>query len=98
MKGPGAALLADGSSVVVREVTGSDRDALLQLHAAASDTSLYLRFFSLNRSAADAFVSRICIPSVSTWSLVAEQRGAILGIATAFLEAGEKAGSGTAGR
>ena len=47
MKGPGAALLADGSSVVVREVTGSDRDALLQLHAAASDTSLYLRLFSL---------------------------------------------------
>ena len=30
MKGPGAALLADGSSVVVREVTGSDRDALLR--------------------------------------------------------------------
>jgi acyl-CoA synthetase (NDP forming)/GNAT superfamily N-acetyltransferase len=81
------ALLADGSAALVREVRASDRTALLALHAAASDASIYLRFFSLNRSAAEAFVERVSSPSAGTWSLVAETRGRLVGIATASVGA-----------
>lgn len=81
------ALLADGSVALVREVRASDRPALLALHAGASDASIYLRFFSLNRSAAEAFVERVCAPSATTWSLVAETHGRLVGIATAAVGA-----------
>lgn len=84
---PLSVLLANGSRARVRASTADDRAALLDLHRGASDASLYLRFFSVNRSAGEAFVQRVCTPSSTRWSLVAEQGGQVLGIATAEIDA-----------
>src|SRR5262245_49761228 len=43
------ALAADGSVVHLRPVRPEDEEALRQLHERASDRSIYLRYFSLNR-------------------------------------------------
>ena len=84
-------LLATGVVARVRSTTAGDRDALLELHRSASDSSLYLRFFSVNRTASDAFVDRVCTDTSTTWSLVAELGGRIIGIATAALETAGRA-------
>ena len=83
---PRSVLLANGSRARVRASTADDRAALLDLHRGASDASIYLRFFSVNRSAGEAFVQRVCTPSSTRWSLVAEQGGHVLGIATAEVD------------
>ena len=83
---PRTVLLANGSRAQVRVTTADDRPALLDLHRGASDASLYLRFFTVNRSAGESFVQRVCTPSTTTWSLVAEQGGRVLGIATAMVD------------
>jgi acyl-CoA synthetase (NDP forming)/RimJ/RimL family protein N-acetyltransferase len=83
---PRSVLLANGSRARIRASTTEDRAALLDLHRGASDTSIYLRFFSMNRSAGESFVDRVCTPSPTSWSLVAERAGRILGIATASVE------------
>ena len=80
-------LLADGSTAIVRTVVPADRESLLQLHDEASDTSIYFRFFSVSRSLAETFVDRVCSSSDSTWSVVAERRGQLVGVATASREA-----------
>jgi len=41
--------LADGRSGVVRAIRPSDRDAFLAFHAALSEESRYLRYFSARR-------------------------------------------------
>ena len=43
------ALAADGSVVHLRPVRPEDEEALRQLHERASDRSIYLRYFTLNR-------------------------------------------------
>ena len=81
-------LLADGSSAQIRPATELDRVQLRALHARASDESIYRRFFSANRTAAQAFVDVICTPRPGAWSLVAVHGGRIVGVATAT-ETGE---------
>ena len=83
---PRSVLLANGTVARVRASTSEDRSALLALHRHASDNSIYLRFFSMNRAASDSFVDRVCSASSTSWSLVAEQGGRVVGIATAALE------------
>jgi GNAT superfamily N-acetyltransferase len=84
---PRKVLLANGTVARVRSSTPEDRDALLELHRNASDNSIYLRFFAVNRSASEAFVDRVCAPSPTSWSLVAEHGGRVVGIATAAVDA-----------
>ena len=83
---PRTVLLANGTVARVRTTTPEDRSALLALHRGASDNSIYLRFFSVNRAASDSFVDRVCTVSAGEWSLVAEQGRRIVGIATAAVE------------
>ncbi len=48
------AVRADGGLVHIRSVAPSDLDGLRTLHARSSDRSMYLRFFSARRVAAEA--------------------------------------------
>jgi acyl-CoA synthetase (NDP forming)/RimJ/RimL family protein N-acetyltransferase len=76
-------LLADGRSVQLRRADETDRDELRALHERASDESIYRRFFSASRTAAEAFVEVICTPSTDGWSLVAVHEGHVVGVASA---------------
>ena len=78
-------LLSDGRSIEVRPVGRADHAQLLALHARASDESIYRRFFSTNRDAAQDFVEVICNPGPRVWSLVAVHAGRVVGLATAFV-------------
>jgi acyl-CoA synthetase (NDP forming)/RimJ/RimL family protein N-acetyltransferase len=53
------ALLTHGGLVHLRPVNESDREALLRLHARASDDSIYYRFFTASRHAADVYLERL---------------------------------------
>ena len=53
------ALLADGGVVRIRPITPDDATALRALHDAASDRSIYLRYFSLNRRAGERYVDHL---------------------------------------
>ncbi len=50
------AVRADGGLVQIRPAEAADRVALQELNARSSDRSLYMRFFSGNRRAADSYV------------------------------------------
>ncbi|MEJ7772332.1 MAG: GNAT family N-acetyltransferase [Geodermatophilaceae bacterium] len=50
------AVRADGGLVQIRPARPDDREALIRLNARSSDRSLYLRFFAVNRPAADSYV------------------------------------------
>ncbi len=78
------ALLADGRVVSIRSLEPDDGKALRLLHDAASDSSLYFRFFSLNRSAAQAYVEHVLkAPRASRSALVAVCAGEVVGFAVA---------------
>jgi GNAT superfamily N-acetyltransferase len=68
--------------------TELDRAQLRELHFRVSDESIYRRFFSANRKAAQAFVDVICGPGPGAWALVAVHSGRIVGVASA-IETGE---------
>ena len=57
------AVRADGGLVRIRHAVRADLPALRELHLAASDRSFYLRFFGLNRAAAEEYVRRLGRPS-----------------------------------
>ncbi len=76
------ALAANGTIVHLRSVRPTDRDALLALNAAASDRSIYLRFFAANRLAADSYVDVLLEPAGPTHhALVAEIDRTVVGVA-----------------
>jgi len=79
-----AVLLANGASLMVRPLVASDHDDLIALHRRASDTSIYKRFFSCNRSSADTFVETIVSAGPDTHSLVAVRHSHVVGVATAI--------------
>ena len=56
------AVRLDGGLVRIRTALPDDLEALRALHAAASDRSLYLRFFNVNRSAADRYLATVVRP------------------------------------
>ena len=77
------AVLADGDLVHLRPATPDDNAALRSLHAAASDRSIYLRYFTGNRHAAEAYVDRLLAKHPdTTLALVAEQQNALVGVAS----------------
>jgi acyl-CoA synthetase (NDP forming)/N-acetylglutamate synthase-like GNAT family acetyltransferase len=76
------ALRANGGMVHIRSARPADRDALLALNGAASDRSIYLRFFAANRLAADSHIDVLLQPaSRRHHALVAEIDGTVVGVA-----------------
>ena len=57
------ALISDGRIIHLRDIGPGDRDELIALHKRASDRSIYLRYFSGNRSAADRYIARLATPN-----------------------------------
>jgi GNAT superfamily N-acetyltransferase len=77
------ALLADGGVVHVRPIVAADAAALRGLHAAASDRSIYLRYFSVSRRSGEMYLDRLLgRPQQGLLALVAEQHGAVVGMAS----------------
>lgn len=76
------ALAADGSVVHLRPVRPDDEDALSQLHRRASDRSIYLRYFAVNRAAADRQSQHLvqAQPADRHIVLVAEEGGRLVGV------------------
>ncbi|WP_127356269.1 bifunctional acetate--CoA ligase family protein/GNAT family N-acetyltransferase [Actinacidiphila soli] len=57
------ALLADGTTAVIRPLGPDDRDAALDLHAVRmTDESRRLRFFGVSRLAPEMAADRLCVP------------------------------------
>ena len=54
------ALLADGTTVEIREARPEDFDAVLAMHEAMAPGNIYLRFFSHSRRSAEIEARRIC--------------------------------------
>jgi len=84
-------LLADGSIASIRPLIASDRSAVTALFDAASEQSLYSRFFAPGRHAAERYVSHIFEPDSPTISLVTEVSGEIVGLANAESSSAEEA-------
>jgi acyl-CoA synthetase (NDP forming)/GNAT superfamily N-acetyltransferase len=81
---PADVLLADGRIAAIRPLVPTDRDGLMALHDAAGDESLRLRFFSLSREAARAYVDHLMTGSGDTVAtLVATVGGTIVATAVA---------------
>jgi acyl-CoA synthetase (NDP forming)/GNAT superfamily N-acetyltransferase len=77
-------LLADGTIAHIRRVHRDDVDRLVALHAASSDTSIYHRFFALNRRLGEEYVRRLCAePELGNRALLAEIGGELVALATA---------------
>jgi acyl-CoA synthetase (NDP forming)/GNAT superfamily N-acetyltransferase len=75
------ALLSDGGVVRIRPVTAADEGQLRTLHEAASDRSIYLRYFSLNRQAGDRYLDKVLHGDKDEIALVAEEHGTAIGMA-----------------
>ena len=75
-------LLADGSIAVIRPLRPDDGAALHELHEQVSDEAIRMRFFTVARHAAHAYVDHVLSDS-ETLALVAERHGRLIGLATA---------------
>jgi acyl-CoA synthetase (NDP forming)/GNAT superfamily N-acetyltransferase len=80
------ALLADGGVVHVRPVRAGDGELLRALHRAASDRSIYLRYFAISRVAGDQYVEHLL--AGDRLALLAERDGAPVGMASCELVTG----------
>ncbi len=56
------ALLADGSTVEIRQARPEDADAVREMHAKLSPDNAYFRFFSLSSRAPEREAQRLCRP------------------------------------
>ncbi len=79
---PADVLLADGSIAVIRSLRPGDGPALHALHEDVSDEAIRMRFFSVARHAAHAYVDHV-LDDPETIALVAERHGRLIGLATA---------------
>src|SRR5690348_754251 len=77
------AVRADGGLVQLRLSRPDDLDALRALHAAASEHTLYLRFFTPSRAAAQDFACTLAGPNGPQHAaVVALIRGEIVAVAS----------------
>jgi acyl-CoA synthetase (NDP forming)/GNAT superfamily N-acetyltransferase len=77
------AVRTDGGLIRIRSITPDDAAGIRALHAAASDRSLYLRFFSVSRVTAESYVATLLRPSGRDHhALAACVRGRIVGVAS----------------
>ena len=75
------AVRTDGGLVHIRPVHEADHDGLQALHTGASDRSIYLRFFTVSRRTADAYLATLLRPaSADHQALVAIVGGTIVGV------------------
>ncbi len=89
---PADVLLSDGRIAGIRSLRAEDRDAVLALHESVSENTLRLRFFSANRSAARAYVTRLFDDEHDdATALIAFDRGRVIGLATAEVFASDAA-------
>ncbi|MFI0821280.1 GNAT family N-acetyltransferase [Streptomyces sp. NPDC021098] len=76
------ALLADGSTVEIRDARPGDLDEVLRMHQEMSPEDLRLRFFAVNPRHVRAAAERICAPRHPGYrALVAVARGRVVGVA-----------------
>jgi acyl-CoA synthetase (NDP forming)/GNAT superfamily N-acetyltransferase len=81
--GPVYALLADGSTVEIRQAGPADFDAVKAMHEAMSPDNTYLRFFNISRLAAETEARRICRePRPGHVALLALSDGEVAGCAS----------------
>src|SRR4029077_4889745 len=81
--GPVYALLADGTTVEIRQARPDDFDAVQAMHEAMSPDSIYLRFFSYSRRSAETEARRICTdPGPGNAALLALRGGELAGVAS----------------
>ena len=74
------ALLTDGTTIEIRPARPDDLDAVRDMHQKLSPDSLYLRFFSMNPSAAEREARRLCRePAPDHAALLALLDGELIG-------------------
>jgi succinyl-CoA synthetase alpha subunit/GNAT superfamily N-acetyltransferase len=74
------ALLADGTTIEIRQAQPGDFDAVRHMHEKMSPDNLYLRFFSMSRVAAEQAARRICRePGPDHAALLAVLDGEVVG-------------------
>jgi acyl-CoA synthetase (NDP forming)/GNAT superfamily N-acetyltransferase len=77
------ALLADGTTVEIREAGPGDFDAVQAMHEAMAPDNIYLRFFSYSRRSAETEARRICRePAPGHAALLALHDGEPVGVAS----------------
>jgi acyl-CoA synthetase (NDP forming)/RimJ/RimL family protein N-acetyltransferase len=77
------ALLADGTTVEIREACPDDFDAVQAMHEAMAPDNIYLRFFSYSRRSAETEARRICTdPAPGNAALLALRDGELVGVAS----------------
>jgi acyl-CoA synthetase (NDP forming)/GNAT superfamily N-acetyltransferase len=81
--GSAFALLADGTTIEIRQATSGDFGAIKALHEAMSSDNAYMRFFNLSRMAAENEARRVCRePDPRHAALLALLDGEVIGVAT----------------
>lgn len=102
-----SALLAHGTSAVVRPLEPGDRAAVTALFESCSEANIYLRFFTLGRTTVTRHIDHLFDPTSTATVYVAEVDGRTVGIADvepcegstseiAFLVADDMHGQGVA--
>src|SRR5690242_18893975 len=77
------ALLADGTTVEIRQAGPGDYDAIKAMHEAMAPDNIYLRFFSYSRRSAEIEAGRICHdPDPGNAALLALSDGELVGVAS----------------
>jgi acyl-CoA synthetase (NDP forming)/RimJ/RimL family protein N-acetyltransferase len=80
------ALLADGTTVEIREAGPEDFDAVRAMHEAMAPDNIYLRFFSYSRRSAETEARRICRDAdpetPGSAALLALRDGELVGVAS----------------
>jgi len=77
------ALLADGSTIEIRQARLSDADTVRKMHADLSLDNAYFRFFNLSPRAPDREAQRLCRPaSEDHMALLALLSGRLVGVAS----------------
>jgi acyl-CoA synthetase (NDP forming)/L-amino acid N-acyltransferase YncA len=89
------ALLSDGRTVQIRPAAPDDFDAVKAMHQEMSPNNVYLRFFSLSRTASEREARRVTrAPSLGHAALLAVYAGQVVGLAS--YEAERESGGRTA--
>jgi acyl-CoA synthetase (NDP forming)/GNAT superfamily N-acetyltransferase len=77
------ALLADGTTVEIREACADDLGAVQAMHEAMAPDNIYLRFFSYSKRSAEIEARRICRePVPGSAALLALHDGDLVGVAS----------------
>src|SRR5262249_11022251 len=77
------ALLADGTTIEIRQAGRGDFDAVQAMHEAMSPDNIYMRFFSYSRRSAETEARRICTdPVPGSAALLALAGGKLAGVAS----------------